>query len=98
MTFLVDLVIDGINSRKYITIISKEPETIERFIIERLNRSATISDAEGAYSHQHEKVITTVLTRRQAVMLRNYIKTVDDSAFITMVNSSQIIGKGFSDI
>ncbi|MBQ7460455.1 MAG: YitT family protein [Oscillospiraceae bacterium] len=97
-TFLVDLVIDGINSRKYITIISKEPETIERFIIERLNRSATISDAEGAYSHQHEKVITTVLTRRQAVMLRNYIKTVDDSAFITMVNSSQIIGKGFSDI
>lgn len=97
-TFLVDLVIDGINSRKYITIISKEPETIERFIIERLNRSATISDAEGAYSHQHEKVITTVLTRRQAVMLRNYIKTVDSSAFITMVNSSQIIGKGFSDI
>lgn len=97
-TFLVDLVIDGINSRKYITIISKEPETIERFIIDRLNRSATISDAEGAYSHQHEKVITTVLTRRQAVMLRNYIKTVDRTAFITMVNSSQIIGKGFSDI
>ncbi|MBQ2601932.1 MAG: YitT family protein [Oscillospiraceae bacterium] len=97
-TFLVDLVIDGINSRKYITIISKEPELIERFIIDKLNRSATISEAEGAYSHQHEKVITTVLTRRQSVLLRNYIRSVDRHAFITMVNSSQIIGKGFSDI
>ncbi len=97
-TFLVDLVIDGINSRKYITIISKEPELIERFIIDKLNRSATISEAEGAYSHRHEKVITTVLTRRQSVLLRNYIRSVDRQAFITMVNSSQIIGKGFSDI
>ena len=64
----------------------------------KLNRSATISEAEGAYSHQHEKVITTVLTRRQSVLLRNYIRSVDRHAFITMVNSSQIIGKGFSDI
>ena len=97
-TFLVDMVMDSINSRKYITIISKEPEKIEKFIIEKLNRSATISDAEGAYSHQREKVITTVLTRRQAVLLRNFIRITDRGAFITMVNSSQIIGKGFMDI
>ena len=97
-TFLVDMVMDSINSRKYITISSKEPEKIEKFIIEKLNRSATISDAEGAYSHQREKVITTVLTRRQAVLLRNFIRITDRGAFITMVNSSQIIGKGFMDI
>lgn len=97
-TFLVDMVIDGINSRKYITIISSKPEEIEDFIIRKLNRSATLSDAEGAYSHAREKVITTVLTRRQAVLLRNFIRTIDRGAFITMVNSSEIIGKGFMDI
>lgn len=97
-TFLVDMVMDGINSRKYITIISKKPDEIESFIIQKLNRSATISDAEGAYSHQREKVITTVLTRRQAVLLRNFIRSTDREAFITMVNSSEIIGKGFMDI
>lgn len=97
-TFLVDLVIDGINSRKYITVISVEPEKIERFIIDKLNRSATLSEAEGAYSHRKETVITTVLTRRQAVLLRNYIRNIDRGAFITMVNSSEIIGKGFREI
>lgn len=97
-TFLVDMVMDGINSRKYVTVISKCPEDIERFIINKLNRGATLSEAEGAYSHQRETVITTVLSRRQATLLRNYIRTVDKGAFITMVNSSQIIGKGFMDI
>lgn len=97
-TFLVDLVIDGINSRKYITVISSEPEKIESFIINKLNRSATLSAAEGAYSHRKEIVITTVLTRRQAVLLRNFIRSIDRNAFVTIVNSSEIIGKGFREI
>ncbi len=97
-TFIVDMVIDGINIRKNITVISKEHEKIQRFIIERLNRSATISDAVGAYSHQKEVVVSTVLSRRQTVALRNYIRSVDKHAFITIVNSSEIIGKGFQDI
>lgn len=97
-TFMVDMVIDSINSRKYITVISKESEKIQSFIIEKLNRSATITEAEGAFSHQKEQVITTVLTRSQAVALRNYIRVIDKRAFITMVNSSEIIGKGFRDI
>lgn len=97
-TFLVDIVIDSINVRKDITVISREPEKIEKFIIEKLNRSATLTEAEGAYSHQKETVINTVLSRRQAVALRNYIRSIDRHAFITIVNSSEIIGKGFKDI
>ena len=37
----------------------------------------------------------TVLTRQQAQMLRNFIRVNDPHAFITIVNSSEIIGKGF---
>lgn len=97
-TFLVDIVIDGINSRKYVTVISCEPEQIKNFILEQLHRGATVSQAEGAFSHRPEQVITTALTRRQAVLLRNFIRRVDPHAFITMVNSSEIIGKGFREI
>ena len=57
-----------------------------------------MSRAEGAFTHQPEQVITTALTRRQAVLLRNYIRKIDPHAFITMVNSSEIIGKGFREI
>ena len=97
-TFLVDIVIDGINSRKYVTVICAEPEQVKAFILEKLHRGATISQAEGAFTHRPEQVITTVLTRRQAVTLRNFIRGIDRHAFITMVNSSEIIGKGFREI
>lgn len=97
-TFLVDIVIDGINSRKHVTVISVKSDDIKFFILNKLHRGATLSTAEGAFSHRKEQVITTVLTRRQAVLLRNYIRSIDRHAFITIVNSSEIIGKGFREI
>ncbi len=92
---LLDNVIESINIRKLVTIVSKESKAIEAFIIGELHRGATISQACGAYTGECREVITTVLNRRQAVALRNYIRTVDKDAFITIVNSSETVGKGF---
>ena len=97
-TFLVDIVIDGINSRKYVTVVSAHAEQVKTFILKDLHRGATLTQAEGAFSHRAEQVITTALTRRQAVLLRNYIRSIDPHAFIAIVNSSEIIGKGFREI
>ena len=93
--FVVDGVIDGINQRKKVTIVSKEAEAIRGFILEKLNRSATVHTAYGAYSHREIEELTTVLTRAQAVALRNYIRRIDPGAFITIVNTSETMGKGF---
>ena len=41
---------------------------------------------------------TTVLTRRQAVALRNHLRRADPTAFLTIVNSSEIVGKGFRSL
>lgn len=95
---LVDVVIDGLKIRKVVTIISSKDKEIIRFIIVNINRGATIYKAQGAYSGREENVIMTVLSRRQAVILRNYIREIDPSAFITITNSSEIIGKGFVSI
>ncbi len=96
--FVVDGVIDGINVRKRVTIVSREPDHILRFIMEQLNRSATVYDAHGAYTGEELKVLTTVLGRRETVRLRDYIRKADPGAFITIVNSSETIGKGFRAI
>jgi len=92
---LLDNVIESINTRKLMTIISKQSKSIEDFIINHLHRGATVSKASGAYTHEEKDVITTVVGRRQAVALRNFIRTVDRDAFITIVNSSETVGKGF---
>ena len=96
--FVVDGVIENINTRKMITIVSSKPDEILDFIMGDLNRGATVYTAHGAFSGKDEQVITTVLGRRQAVLLRNHIRRVDPKSFITIVNSSETIGKGFRSI
>ena len=95
---VVDLVIDSINIRKQVTIITKAHEKVLEFITRRLNRGATLYKANGAYTHADETVILTVLSRREAMLLRNFIRQTDPRAFITIVNSSETLGKGFRSL
>ncbi len=94
-SLVVDNVIESINLCKYFTIICNDPQPICDFITQRLNRSATVYQAEGAYEHNRKSVIITIMKRSQAVELRNYIRENQPTAFIAITNSSEIIGKGF---
>ena len=94
-SLVVDNVIESINMCKYFTIICSDPEPICDFITQKLNRSATVYHAEGAYQHNDKAVILSVMKRSQAVELRNFIHENQPSAFIAITNSSEIIGKGF---
>lgn len=94
-SLVIDGVIENINLCKYFTIICEDPQPICDFITHELNRSATIYKAEGAYSHHEKTIILTVMKRSQAVQLRNFVRRHEPSAFITITNSSEIIGKGF---
>lgn len=93
--FLIDTVIEGFNSRKQIVVVSSKPEQVRQYIVDNLHRGATIHNAYGAFHNEEKHVITTVVNRRQAVALRQFIRQTDSSAFITITNTSEIIGKGF---
>ena len=94
-SLVIDSAIENINLCKYFTIICNNPEPICNFIHTELDRSATVYQAQGAYSHQNKSVILTVMRRSQAVELRNFVKKTEPTAFIMITNSSEIIGKGF---
>ena len=94
-SLVIDGVIENINLCKYFTIICEYPEPIKDFIINDLHRGATIYKAEGAYTHTEKTVILTAMKRSQAVQLRNFVRQTEPTAFITITNSSEIIGKGF---
>ena len=96
-TQVVDMVIESINLSKFFTIITSNPEPIVKYINETLKRGATIEVAEGSYSHQKSYIILTATRRHQAVALRAYARQMDPHAFMMITNSSEIIGKGFSE-
>ncbi len=93
--FMIDFVIEGLNVSKQMLIISVKHNEILDYIVNNLHRGATIYKAEGAFTHQQENVISTIVNRRQAVKLRSFIRGIDSSAFITISNTSETIGKGF---
>lgn len=95
---VVDSAIESLNLRKVCTVISKNPDEVKQFIIHKLHRSATEQKAYGAYTQAESRVLMTVLTRSEATQLRIFLRQTDPNAFITIVNSSEIIGKGFRSI
>ena len=94
----MDSVIESINLCKYFSIVTSCPDAICDYIIREMNRSSTVIDAIGAYSHEDRKVILVACRRSEAVRLRQYIKTVDPKAFMFITNTSEIIGKGFRTV
>ena len=94
-SLVIDNVIESINVCKYFHVVCSDPEPICNYICEVLRRDATVYTATGAFTGSEKRVIMTVMTRRQAIQLRSYIKANQPSAFIMITNTSEIIGKGF---
>jgi len=94
-SLVIDDVLENINLCKCFSIICDDPAPICDYIIHGLNRSATVYEAQGAFSHHKKTVILTTIKRSQAIKLKRYIRTVEPTAFILISNSSEIIGKGF---
>lgn len=92
---LVDTVIESLNRKKSFTVITTSPREVCDYITHTLKRGATVWQGKGAYTDADHWIILTALNRGQAVLLRNYVKTVDPHAFFVISNSSEIFGKGF---
>lgn len=95
---VVDKVIASLNTYKQVAIISKEGTDIKNYIVDELERSATIYYAKGAYHNNESEVITTILDRKQFSKLKDYIKNIDARAFITVNEVNEVLGEGFAEI
>lgn len=94
----IDYLLQKFSESKEVVIISKEPDRIKDFIINVLDRSATIYEARGAYTNEEKEIIRTILSKREFVKLKEFISTIDRNAFITVNNIHQTFGLGFTDI
>ena len=94
-SLFVDVVMDNLKIQKCFQIITSIPEPIEQFITRNLRRGATRLNGEGVYTHEGKTVLLTVVSRHEAVLLRDFIRRNDPAAFMIITSSTEIIGKGF---
>ncbi len=96
--FLVDSVIENLNTCKYFVVITDKREEISDFIIKTLHHGVTVNSVIGEYTKEERTMIHTVCRRVEALKLRNRIREIDPHAFIIITTSSEIIGRGFRSV
>lgn len=96
--FLVDSVIESLNSCKYFVVITTHGEEIAQYILKEIHHGATVTDAIGGYTHEKKQMVHTVCKRIEAIKLRAKVVSIDPHAFVIISTSSDIIGRGFRSV
>ena len=91
----IDSVLKSFDRRKQMMIITDRLEEVRRYIVEDLDKSATILRGEGAYTGNEKPVILVVLNRRQAMELKHFVVSLDRQAFIILADVAEVVGEGF---
>lgn len=95
---VIDGVLEGVSYEKTMFIISDKFEEIGQKILVDLNRGGTYLEGKGMYNQAEKKVIFVNVSRREVALLQDYINQVDPDAFVTVINASEILGKGFRSL
>ena len=95
---VIDLILEGINYDKVLFIISDKTEEIREKIITDLGRGGTLIDAKGMFQKKDKTIIFTVVNRREVAILQEFIHSVDNKAFVTVINANEILEEGFKSL
>lgn len=94
----IDYFQDGIKKSKGVTIISKKSEELRIRIMEESGRGTTIILAEGGYSRQSLPIVYCVVSKFEIGKIKNIVRDVDPTAFVTISDVSEVLGEGFSSL
>lgn len=94
-SMVLDRVIKGTNHKRLLFIITDKEQLVISYIINDLHRGVTSLLAEGEYTHDKKKMLYCLVTPRQMIELKNTIHLIDPKAFITVMDVSEVRGKGF---
>lgn len=92
---VIDWVIKSFDRRTQVMVISGKTDEITRFIMDSLERTATLVAAKGAYRRAPMEMVMVILTRRQAVELKRFVRSIDPAAFLILSDVSEVVGEGF---
>lgn len=79
-------------------IVSDRYEAINRAVIERLERTATIIDVTGGYSGKPKKMLSVSFSYRQYSELRRIVSSIDKTAFVTVHQAHEVGGEGWKEL
>ena len=95
-SLVIDAVLEKIKMCKAILIVCDEKAPICDFVMRKLMRGATYTPCFGAYTDKPHYIIYTTLTRHEADQLQEFIHKEHLNAFMSMLSTTEVFGKGFN--
>lgn len=81
-----------------VMIVTKQPKKVIQGMQEQMRRGITIlHDAEGAYKHDKQTVLLTVVTRFELPLLKEIMHQEDPAAFVSISENVQILGRFYEE-
>lgn len=97
-TKAMEFIIEGVNPKKAVTIISAHYDRIAVQVTEIMDRGVTVLRGYGYYTGHEKEVLYIVISKQEVSMLKKIVRAADKDAFVTIHDVRDVFGEGFIDI
>ena len=94
-SWMVDKVQTGFSQRRAVFIITSKPESVAHHVMKRLDRGVTFFHGAGGRSSDPKKIVYSVINMVELGRLKEMLFRIDPEAFVTVHETSEVIGKRF---
>ena len=93
-TYVNTYVIDGIDHRRAILIVTERQHQVAQGLMDGLNRGVTVLDSHGAYTGKTNNMLYCVISKHQLQQLKGIVKKADPRAFFCIIPDTGVYGRG----
>lgn len=94
-TRVVNYIVDGLNYKRMVLIITDKGDEIAAALSEEFGRGVTVSHVTGAYLGKEKSQIMCTINIHETPRLKTIVLEDDPQAFISMFESTAVIGSSF---
>lgn len=93
---MVNFTQKGSYAARALLIFTSKPEEISHAIMQDLERGTSLLHAEGGFTHNEQRVVYAVVDPSEMNVVRKIIDDIDPRAFVTVMDTQETLGEGFS--
>ncbi|MED5051709.1 YitT family protein [Anoxybacillus rupiensis] len=91
----IDIVQIGFGYSKMAMIITNKEEEVRAAILHKINRGVTKMSGYGGYTEHERPILMCVVEQTEFTKLKQLVKAIDPSAFVVIMDATEVLGEGF---
>lgn len=95
----ISYTLNGRNDSKMVYVISNSDLSIlHKYILQDLDRTATLVKSSGLYSHEEKEMLCIVVSYKEVMRLKQVVKQADPNAFVIVTDAYDTYGDGWKPL